>query len=146
MSLRILLLSVVCLFNDNMSEEIMFLDSQLPTVTSRFQTSSATTLQQDHFFRASDNVTDILNKAISTERLSDMHSVSVNLKSTSIIVHFLRSLYDLTKIYSSKPKAGSNLNFFWADSTWFHLVLSGRLDFLHTLWWMLGSDNKLYIL
>src|SRR5215212_5416317 len=129
------------LFNGDMSEVMRFIDSQLPTLITRFQTMQATPLQQDHFFRASDVVTEILNNAISRERISDLHAVSSNRKSTNITVNFFRSLYDLAKSIKSSHISKVSINQRWADSAWYVLHNSNRLDFLHFIWWMISGDT-----
>jgi hypothetical protein len=137
------------LLNDNLSEDMRFLDSELPTVISRFQSSQATPLQQDHFFRASDIVTDLLEKAITIERLSGLHDLSFNLKSTNITIHFFRSLYDLAKSFdvaraNSNIPSKTSLNQLWATSSWYMLFQSNRLDFLFVILWILSPDTRLY--
>jgi hypothetical protein len=138
------------LFNDNLSEDMMFLDSQLPTVKSRFQTSQATPDQQVHYFRASDIVTQLLENVITKERMSDLHALSANLKSTSLTTHFFRSLNDLARYFNSNSQSRVNLNKSWAECSWYFLYDDTkklyRLDFMFLIWWMLttGTDNRLY--
>jgi hypothetical protein len=132
------------LFDDSsLSDELRFLDSQLPTVTSRFLVSQATASQEDRTFAARDMVQDFLEKAITKERLSDLHDLIASDSITNRTLYFFRSL---TEIVKSKPSSlvKTNANLLCAKSSWYDLLLSYRLDFLYVLYWALTSDTKLY--
>ena len=132
------------LFDDStLSDELRFLDSQLPSLTSRFLTSQATASQEDRTFAARDMVQDFFEKTITKERLSDLHDLIVSDSITNRTLYFFRSLNDMVK---SKPSSSvkANTNQLWAHSSWYDLLPSHRLDFLYILYWALTSDTKLY--
>lgn len=133
------------LFDDtsSLSDELRFLDSQLPSLMSRFLASPATTSQQDRTFEARDMVQDFLKKTITKERLSDLHDLIESDSITNRTLYFFRSLNDIIKSkLSSLVK--TNANQLWANSSWYDLLPSYRIDLLYVLYWALTSDTRLY--
>jgi hypothetical protein len=127
----------------SLSDELRFLDSQLPSLTNRFLASQATTSQEDRTFAAREMVQNFLKKTITKERLSDLHDIIQSDSITNRTLYFFRSLNDITK---SKRSAlvKTNANELWAKSSWYDLFSSYRIDLLYVLYWALTSDTKLY--
>lgn len=135
------------LFDDNrrLSIELKFLDSQLPTLTSRFLASEATTSQQEFAIVAKDMVQDFSRVSITNDRLSALRKLVEADSLTNKTLHFFRSLHDIPgakRLSSGKM----NLDLVWAGSSWYDLLPAHRLDFLYVLYWMLSSDPRMYIL
>ena len=105
------------LFDDtsSLSDQPRFLDSQLPTLPSRFLAAQATPSQQDLAISAKDTGRNFLKNTLTKDRLSDLHNIIESDSITNKTLYFFRSLNDLIK---SKPSSHEvNINQLWVTFT-----------------------------
>lgn len=81
---------------------------------------------------------------ITKERLSDLNDLIRSDSITNRTLYFFRNLNDIIKSKNSASVKTNDTNRLWANSSWYDLLSSYRLDLLYVLYWALTSDPKLY--